>query len=117
MLKKLGLALVCLVLVAVAMAAAGFRIERGGSGWPRAIVRSHDDVLEADRERQKAIAASTSTQPPQTAPANEPGLEGQDPAHKRIAAEEAASTFAPTSQTATVDRPHAPTAPEWPDFR
>ena len=48
MLKSSGIALVCLVLVAVGMTAAGFRIERGGSGWPRFIVRSNDDVLEAD---------------------------------------------------------------------
>ena len=67
MLKKLGLALVCLVLVAIAMIAAGFRIERGGSGWPRSIARSNETALEADRERQKAIA--------------NPALEEQDPAY------------------------------------
>jgi hypothetical protein len=53
MFKKFGLALVCLVLVAAGMAAAGFRVERGGSGWPRFIMRSNDDVLEADRAQQR----------------------------------------------------------------
>lgn len=119
MLKKLGLALMCLVLVAAAMAAAGFRVERGGSGWPRFIVRSNEAALEADRERQKAIA--------------KPELEEQDPAYKQIAAEHAESASAHTSQTAaalqsatadkTADRlmapdaPIAPRAPAWPDFR
>jgi outer membrane protein assembly factor BamB len=121
MVKKFGLAVVCLVLVAVAMTAAGFRIERGGSGWPRFIVRSHDAVLEADRARQKNAAS--------------PGVEGQDAAYNApaLASETLAptapnaSTSKPTSQTAsafaqsatadkTVDKPNASNG-SWSDFR
>jgi outer membrane protein assembly factor BamB len=108
MLKKLILVLVCLLLVAVGMTAAGFRIERGGSGWPRAIVRSNEAALEADRERQK-IAASR-------------GLERQDPAYKAPAL--TSQTLEPVVSSAP-DAPIAPAAPiapvaprpEWPDFR
>jgi outer membrane protein assembly factor BamB len=104
MLKKLGLVLMCLVLVAIAGTAAGFRIERGGSGWPRFIVRSNEAALEADRDRQKEIDAPA------------------------LASETRASTFAPSSQNAstsaqsatadkTADKPVEPNALEWPDFR
>ena len=55
MLRKLVLALVCLAIVVTVFAAAGFHIERGGSGWPRFLVRSNDAALEADRVRQHAL--------------------------------------------------------------
>ena len=105
MLKKVGLALVCLVVVAVGMTAAGFRVERGGSGWPRFMMRSNDAVLEADRARQRNTIA--------TAP------EVEAPAYKPVAAQEAAaapSTPAPTSDNEPVEKPDAPGA-SWTDFR
>lgn len=94
MLRKVVFVLLGLVLVVSGLAAAGFRIERGGSGWPRFIVRSNEAALEADRAQQKEMAA--------------PGLE--------------ASTSALTSQIATADKPNAPIAPTapslgWSDFR
>jgi outer membrane protein assembly factor BamB len=120
MLRKLGFVLLGLVVIVAGMTAVGLRIERGGSGWPRFIARSNDDLLEADRARQRQMAA--------------PGLQVQDPASERdaqgpadkpVAAEEAAaSASAQTSQITsasaqsatadeTVDKPNA----GWPDFR
>src|SRR5687767_7840629 len=110
MLKRAGLVLVCLVVVAAGMAAAGFRIERGGSGWPRFIVRSNEAALEADRDRQKVIA--------------KPDLAEQDPDYKQIAAQQTASTSAPTSsasadtsQMATADKSVDKPIASWSDFR
>jgi outer membrane protein assembly factor BamB len=114
MLKKAVLAILGLVIVGAVFTAAGFRIERGGSGWPRFIVRSNDAALEADRAQQKSAAT--------------PGLEKKDPAYEAVASQEAApaapaapnasdaSTSAPTSQIATVDKPNAPDS-SWTDFR
>jgi outer membrane protein assembly factor BamB len=123
MLRKLIFALAALLVVAAGMTAAGFRLERGGSGWPRFIMRSNDDVLEADRARQRAM--------------NMPGRGEQDPADKlgtgsseasvavpasntaQEAASPNASTSAPASQMATVDKPNSPNAASssWSDFR
>jgi outer membrane protein assembly factor BamB len=114
MLRKLGFVLLLLVLVAAGMIAAGFRLERGGSGWPRFIGHSNDDALEADRARQRDMSAtdpganaayrpltqetaSTSAQPSQTAAADKP-------------------TSAPAAQIATADKPNAPVV-SWSDFR
>src|SRR5688572_17811354 len=100
MVRNLLLVLCGIVLVVVGFAAAGFRLERGGSGWPGSLRRSNDDVLEADRARQRAEM---------------PALEAQDPAYKPIAVQEAvaadASAFA---QGATADKPNAPVAPTAP---
>ena len=53
MAKKVVLAFVCLSVILVGLGAAGFRVERAGSGWPRFIVRSNESVLEADRAQHK----------------------------------------------------------------
>ena len=127
MFRKLVFFLIGLLVLFGGLSAAGFRIERGGSGWPRFLVRSNEAALEADRAQQKN--------------ATMPGLEKQDPAYERempdpaykpVAAQEAgapnASASAPTSQTATADKPNAPLAPDaplaplapsstWSDFR
>ena len=96
MLRKLGLVALGLILVAAGMTAAGFRIERGGSGWPRFIVHSNEAALEADRAQQKNLA------PGQSASALGATADRPDapPAPD-------ASTSAPASQIATVDRPNA----------
>ena len=55
--RKFGLFLVIpFVLVVAGLAAAGFRLQRGGSGWPRFVARSHDAVLEADRAQQREMS-------------------------------------------------------------
>ena len=100
MLKKVLLAFLAISVVLVGLGVAGFRVERAGSGWPRFIARSNDDVLEADRARQKSTAAPTFAPASQGAPADKPN----------------ASTFAPTSQTATVDKPIV-SSPSWSAFR
>ena len=111
MLRRLGLALLLIVLIAVAMTAAGFRIERGGSGWPRFILRSNDDALEADRAQQKSLDSRRSLGTGSSATAL------AVPASNMT--QEAApipSTFAPAAQTASVDKPIAPGS-TWSDFR
>jgi outer membrane protein assembly factor BamB len=103
MLKKIGFAVLGLVMFGVVFTAAGFRIERGGSGWPRFIVRSNEGALEADRAQQKN--------------ATKPGLEKQDPAYETIATQQAApAPNAPNAPSAPI-APVAPVAPEWSDFR
>ncbi len=115
MFRKLVLVLIGFVVLIAGLAAAGFRIERGGSGWPRSIVRTNEAALEADRAQQKSAAT--------------PGLETQDPAYKPKQQDPAyepvaASASAPPAQIATADRPDAPSAPDapnapssWTDFR
>ena len=88
-------------------AAAGFRIERGGSGWPRFIVRSNDGSARGGSRTAAECDRS-------------PGLEAQSPGlHNQLAAQRSrsaavASTSAHASQTATVDKPNAPIAPTAP---
>ena len=112
--RKVVFVLIALVLVLGGLVMTGFRLERGGNGWPRFIAQSNDDVLEADRARQHGTA------PDSAAPAS--ALSSQT-----------ASTSAPTAQTATADKtvdktadkpaaPIAPVAPiapgsTWSDFR
>jgi outer membrane protein assembly factor BamB len=117
MFKKLGLALFCLVVVATGMVAAGFRVERGGSGWPRFIMRSNDDVLEADRARQRNSVPTSA--------------DVQVPAYKPIAAQEGSPVDTPSAKTPQIAAvggtdaavaPNAPVAPvaagsAWTDFR
>ncbi len=111
MVRKLAFVLIALVLVVVGFAAAGFRLERAGSGWPRFLTRSNVDDLEADRARQQASA---------------PGRDMQDPAYKPVAAQADAPALvappAPVAPTAPIApiapiAPVAPVAPSWPDFR
>src|SRR5688572_27466213 len=105
MLKKVLLAIVCLSVVLAGLGAAGFRVERGGSGWPRFIMRSNTGALEADRAQQKRTAASVAPDVPvaPTAPI--------------------ASAFAPHEPAELRrDKPNAPDAPTapsswWSDFR
>jgi outer membrane protein assembly factor BamB len=95
------------MVVAAGLAAAGFRIERGGSGWPRFIARSNEAALEANRAQQKVMAPKSASAPfSQTATADKPN----------------ASAFAQTSQTsqdAMAEKAIAPVSPtvDWPDFR
>lgn len=113
MLKKAGLVLLGLVSVAVAMAAAGYRVERGGSGWPRFIVHSNEAALEADRAQQKDQVPGLEMQDPAYK------REVQDPAYKPIAAQEVASDASAPNALNAPSAPNAPTAPSptWPDFR
>ncbi len=108
--RKFGLVVLSLMLVVAALAAAGFRLQRGGNGWPRFIARSQQDALEADRARQResAEAASAAAQTSPVASADKPA-------------------FAQTAPVATADKPAvaqtSPTAPadkpssSWTDFR
>src|SRR5688572_19377432 len=111
MFRKLVVLAVAVVVLIIGLGLAGFRVERGGSGWPRFILRSNDDALEADRARQKLSPA--------------PVPEGQDAIFKPVTSQQsdsAASISATASQIATVDKPIAPNAPiapssSWSDFR
>jgi len=104
MVRKLVLVPIALVLVVGALALAGYRLERGGSGWPRFIAQSNEDVLEADRARQREIA---------------PDSTAAEPADKPLTV--AAQESAPAAPIAPI-APVAPIAPgassaSWPDFR
>jgi outer membrane protein assembly factor BamB len=105
MLRKLFFIAAALVLIAVALTAAGFRIERGGSGWPRFILRSNDDVLEAHRERQKLSPA--------------PAPDVRDAAFKPLASQQSESAASTSVAPVAPIAPTAPIAPAstWPDFR
>jgi outer membrane protein assembly factor BamB len=100
--RKIVVVLLGIVVIVVGLGAAGFRLERGGSGWPRFVSRSNDDALEASRAEQRAM--STSADP--VAPA-------------QLAAPNA--TDAPNAPIAPI-APNAPIAPsssahDWTDFR
>jgi len=64
MLRKLGFLAIPLVLVAAALFAAGYRVQRGGSGWPRFVVRSNAAALEADRAEQREMPSPAAAQNP-----------------------------------------------------
>jgi outer membrane protein assembly factor BamB len=106
MLRKVVLALVGLAIVVTVFTAAGFRIERGGSGWPRFLVRSNDAALEADRVRQHALDSPDAPRPD----SNTSAIAAQ--------ASNTPQEAAPTAPTAPV-APIAPIAPgsTWSDFR
>ena len=112
MLKKFGILMIGLVLVASALFAAGFRLQRGGSGWPRFVTRSHDAVLEADRALQREMGATATTSIAQ-ASASASAQSTQDELRRD---RPDAPTSAPTSPNATVDKPNAPSE-SWTDFR
>ena len=99
MLRKLVFVLMGLVVLVAGFAAAGYRVERGGSGWPKFIVRSNEAALEADRAQQQ-----------QAVP---PGFEKQDPDGQPIA------QGAPPGAPDVPNAPSAPNAPtsSWSDFR
>jgi outer membrane protein assembly factor BamB len=113
MLKKLALLVLALIVVAIGLAATGFRIQRGGSGWPRFIGHSNDDLLEADRARQRDAIV--------------PASEAQSAAYPPVPAQEIVtappdSTSAQALQTPTADKPITTGTPisagsTWTDFR
>ena len=94
MLRKCFIFVLGVVIIAAGLGAAGFRIERGGSGWPRFITRSNESALEADRAQQKMMSSTN-----------------------------VAAQIKPVAPTAPVAAPVAstvaPSAPavEWSDFR
>jgi outer membrane protein assembly factor BamB len=116
MLRKVVLALVGLAIVVTVFTAAGFRIERGGSGWPRFLVRSNDAALEADRVRQHNTLATDSGAQEAAYKPIAASASGQSATADKPAAPTApnASTFAQTAQTATADKPNPAS---WTDFR
>ena len=113
--RKFGIFAAVIVLVVAGLAAAGFRLDRGGSGWPRFLMRSNDDVLEADRARQQALDS-------QAPIASDSGL-----AAGAIQASSTPQEAPVPNAAATADAPIAPVAPlapiarvapgSWPDFR
>ena len=111
--RKLLLLLGVVVLVVAGFAAAGFRLERGGSGWPRSLARSSDDVLEADRARQRAelSAAAPASQIVKADGAIAPNA-------PNVAPNVAAAPNAPDAPNARI-APSTPTAPSsgWFDCR
>jgi len=112
--RKFAVLFLALVLVVAALAAAGVRLQRGGSGWPRFVVWSNDAALEADRARQREMIAAASQAAPQNvsnaAAEQRTGESGAVDAS--IAADAAIAPIAPTA-------PIAPIAPGsiWSDFR
>ena len=119
--RKLGIVVLSLMLVAAGLAAAGFRLQRGGNGWPRFIVRSQQEALEADRARQResapvATGASAFAQTSPVASADKPSAPDAPLAPNE-------SAFAQTPPVASADNPNAPIAPSapsgssWTDFR
>jgi outer membrane protein assembly factor BamB len=100
--RKLAVLFIAVTLVVVGLTAAGFRLERGGSGWPRFVGRSNDAALEADRARQREMGVAL-----QNAPASaqtSPIATADKPAAL------VAPASAPSSQNATADKPDASTA-------
>ena len=63
MLRKLGLVAIVAVLLIAGMIAAGFRLQRAGSGWPGFVSRDNDAILEADRARQREVAPASAPAP------------------------------------------------------
>ena len=102
MLRKSFIVALGCVIVGAVLAAAGFRIERGGSGWPRFITRSNETALEANRAQQKVM---------------------DNPAAPNAPVAPIAPNTAPVAPVAPMTAPIAPnTAPsapviEWSDFR
>jgi len=84
--------------------AAGYRFERDGSGWPRFIAHSNDDVLEADRARQHALDSQSSM-----------GDRSSGPAVQASNTPQEAATSAPAAPAPIAAV--APIAPQWTDFR
>jgi outer membrane protein assembly factor BamB len=114
MVKKLVVGLFVVVVAVVGMTAAGFRLERGGSGWPRFVGRptDRDLVLEADRARQREMA-----QPVVPAQTPAPAVAtGAGPANEALANtnHQPALTNQPAQPLTTH---HQPTTGSWPDFR
>ena len=111
--RKFGIVVLGLLLVVAALAAAGFRLQRGGNGWPRFIARSQQDALEADRARQResAEAAPAAAQTAPIAPADKPAFAQTSPIAP--ADKLPASAFAQTSPIASADKPSS----SWTDFR
>ena len=104
MVKKLLLGFFVVVLAVVGMAAAGYRLERGGSGWPRFVGRptDRDLILEADRARHREVPApSAAALPAPAAQQSAPAITHQPSASAHESSDEL--------------RPDKPSA--WTDFR
>jgi outer membrane protein assembly factor BamB len=118
--RKFALVAVCLFVIVVALGAAGFRLERGGSGWPRFVARSNDAALEADRARQREagvadLQESTTSVPP--VPVPDPATQAASASLHASANDTADKPAAPasalSSPAATADTPGT----SWTDFR
>ena len=109
MFRRFLLVLVGLVVVVAGLAAAGFRLQRGGSGWPRFIVRSNVAELEANR------AAAERRRPTNAIAAQEAAPRA---AYRRRRLRKPLRTDAPSAPNAP-NAPIAPIAPgsSWSDFR
>ena len=126
MFRKIGIAIACLVLTVVALAIAGYRVERAGSGWPRFVARSNETALEVNRARQReampatdrVVATATQTVPAVSA------VEGTGTAGQQNApsAPVAADVVTPPRAAVPPVAPIAPAPPaapgaDWTDFR
>jgi len=125
--RKLAVLLLGLVLVAGAFFAAGFRLQRGGSGWPSFVARSNDDVLEADRARQREMssASSQAATPTQIDAVSAAPAFAQSTDRFGAAGSDAPGALDAPNAPSAPNAPGAPTAPiapiapgsTWPDFR
>jgi outer membrane protein assembly factor BamB len=111
------IALGCVIVVS-GLAAAGFRIERGGSGWPRFISRSNEAALEADRAQQRSAAQGVQNQGPRRESAIAAQIAPDTPTAPVApnAPVAPAAPVAPIAPNAPV-APVAPSTPQWSDFR
>lgn len=113
MLKKVGFVLAGIAVLVAVMAMAGFRVQRGGSGWPRFVSRSNDAALEESREQQKAVSSAPVALP--AAPVDPVASTYAPTSQNASVGKPNASAFAPSSLNATADKPVAPNS--WSDFR
>jgi outer membrane protein assembly factor BamB len=125
MLKKLAIAVICVMLVGAGLYLAGFRVALDGGLKPRFLVRDNYSELEADRARQRQLPlAATVVSQQSQAPASAAQVVGAGtPAFASGDAAADKSTGKPDPPNALV-APNAPVAPGtpgmrgyWPDFR
>jgi outer membrane protein assembly factor BamB len=125
--RKLAVFFIAVTLIVVGLTAAGFRLERGGSGWPRFVARSNDAALEADRARQREMSSALQNAATEAAPAA-PGASDSAPSSQNATADK--PNVVPSSPNATADKPDASAAAptsanaatdtpgrDWTDFR
>jgi outer membrane protein assembly factor BamB len=105
--RKIVVLLLGIVLIVVGLGAAGFRLERGGSGWPRFVSRSNDAALEASRAEQRAITTSAD----QVATAQASPVATDQP----VATD--ASSAPAAALPATIASEDSATGGSWTDFR
>ena len=82
--RKIAIVAIGLAVVVAGLAAAGFRLQRGGNGWPTFVARSNDDVLEADRalQRETRPASSQAAAPAFAQSTDRSGAAGSAFAHR-----------------------------------